>query len=182
MTKSFFDERNIEDWKKLSPKDGALRFIEFMEEIARDSLSDEALGQEEKKTLAEAMEGLRPAFGLLNASMGVQADATYTALCWIMGHSFVIGQHVGFLDERAKKVFENVRAWSANAAHVAKARLQNQALDDAIVDEAANLGKALASSIEFARELRPGVRERLKLPREGKDWPSEGAICHFQPH
>jgi hypothetical protein len=88
MTKSFFDELNIEDWKKLTQKDGALRFIEFMETVARDK----ALGPEEKKTLAEAMEGLRPAFGLLNASMGAQADATYTAIWWLMAHSFTIGK------------------------------------------------------------------------------------------
>ena len=103
MTKSFFDEPNTEDWKKLSPKDGALRFIELMGTVARDSLSDN--GPEEKKSLAEARKGLRSAFGLLNASMGAQADTTYTALWWLMGHLFVIGQHAGFLDIRSQNFF-----------------------------------------------------------------------------
>jgi hypothetical protein len=174
MTKSFFDEPNIEDWKKLSPKDCALRFIEFMETVARDSSSDKALGPEEKKTLKEAMEGLRPAFGLLNASMGVQADATYTALCWIMSHAFAIGQHVGFLDKRAQKVFESVKAWGANAAHVAKTALRNQALDAAIVAEGKAMGK-MAISIEYARRIRPGVLRRLKLNSESK-YPSNGQL------
>jgi hypothetical protein len=178
MTKSFFDERNIEDWKKPSPKDGALRFIEFMETAARDPSSDKALGGAEKKTLKAAREGLRPAFEVLIHSMGALPSniVSYDAIWRLLAHSFTVGQHVGFLDERAQKVFEKVRAWNANAAHVAKTGPRNQALDDAIVAEAANLGKALSSSIEFARQLRPGVRERLRLPREGKDWPSEGTI------
>jgi hypothetical protein len=178
MTKSFFDERNIEDWKKLSAKDGALRFIEFMETVASDSSSDKALGDAEKKTLEAAMEGLRPAFDVLIDSMGASPSniVSYDAIWRLLAHSFTVGQHVGFLDKRAQKVFDKIRARIANAAKVAKATLCNQSLDDAIVAEAANLGKALASSIEFARELRPGVRERLKLHREGKDWPSESAI------
>ena len=170
MTKSFFGEPNIEDWKKLSPKDGALRFIEFMETVARNSLSDKALGPEEKKTLAEAMEGLRPAFGLLNASMGVQADAAYTALWWIMGHSFAIGQHDGFLDKRAKKVFHDVQQRSGSAANATKA----QALDCAIIAEVKANGK-MSRSIEYARRIRPGVIRRLGLNPKSK-YPSEVAI------
>ena len=53
---------------------------------------------------------------------------------------------------------------------------RNQRLDNAIVVEATNLKKRLASSIEYASRLRPGVRLRLNLPREGNGWPSSGTI------
>jgi hypothetical protein len=177
MTKSFFDEPNIEGWKKLSAKDGALRFIEFMETAARDPSSDKALGDAQKETLKAAREGLRAAFEILIHSMiASPSDVSYEAI-WLLAHSFAIGQHVGFLDVRAQKAFDNVRAWSANAGNVARGK----ALGDAIVAEGISLGEPLKSSIEFARKLRPGIRKRLKLPceekaREGKDWPTPSAI------
>jgi hypothetical protein len=176
MTKSSFDELNIEDWNKLSPKDGALRVIEFMETVARDSSSDKALGPEEKKTLMLAMGGLRPAFEVLIVSIGASpSNVVSYGLIWrLMAHSFTVGQHVGFLDKRAKKVFENVKAWSANAARVAKVVLRNRALDDAIVDEGKAMGK-MAISIECANLIRPGVQRRLKLNSEEK-YPSKWQI------
>jgi hypothetical protein len=87
----------------------------------------------------------------------------------------VIWQCNGFLDERGQRALKKVMAWNANDGNITKAK----ALDDAIVAEAA--GKELASSIEFARKLRPGVRVRLELPpeekcREGKGWPTASAI------
>jgi hypothetical protein len=51
-----------------------------------------------------------------------------------------------------------------------------QELDDAIVAEATHLKEEFAYSIEFAGTLRPGVRKRLGLPREGEGWPSPGTI------
>jgi hypothetical protein len=174
MAKSFFEEPNTEAWKKLSPKDALFRFIEYLEEIALDALSDEALGQEQKEALTGAREGLRSALELLNASMEPQTNITYTALHWLLGHEFVIAQHEGFLDKRAREVFDKVRARKANDGKIAKAGLQ--ALDDAIVAEADSLGKTLMRSIEFARGLRPGVRERLGLPRNGEGRPTDAAI------
>jgi hypothetical protein len=117
MTKSFFDESNIEGWKKLSAKDGALRFIEFMETAARDPSSDKALGDAQKETLKAAREGLRAAFEILIHSMiASPSDVSYEAIWRLLAHSFAIGQHVGFLDVRAQKAFDNVRAWSATLA------------------------------------------------------------------
>jgi hypothetical protein len=192
MTKSFFDEPNIESWKKLSPKDGALRFIEFMEEIARDSLSDKALGQEEKKTLTEATEGLRPTFELLNASMGAQADATYTALRWLMGHLVAIAQHVGFLDIRAQNFFRPIiesegqrrrgvgggkasgnarqrkaeKSWRANAFKLAKSI---QAKDGTLSQQ------RLASEIEFQWKSKTPCRPSM-LIRLIRKWENEGKL------
>jgi hypothetical protein len=83
------------------------------------------------------------------------------------------------LPEIIDKGVKEAKRWQTKPAQVVKSlkdSQKKQRLDEAIVAEAANLGKALASSIEFARELRPGVRERLKLPREGEGWPSEGTI------
>jgi hypothetical protein len=55
---------------------------------------------------------------------------------------------------------------------------RKQNLNAAIVAEAIHLKMVVfAISIECARKLRPGVRERLGLPSEGgDDWPSEGTI------
>jgi hypothetical protein len=181
-TKSFFDEPNIEAWKQLRPKDALLRFIAYTEKVAFQASLDKALIEEQREAptieeqrvaaLTKARKALRPALESLNASMGKQPDTTYTALHWLLGHIAVIWQHQGFLDRRAKDAFDNVRARKANTGNIAKAKT----LDAAIVAVAA--GKPLASSIEFARTLHPGVRERLDLPREGKDWPTARAIKH----
>jgi hypothetical protein len=49
------------------------------------------------------------------------------------------------------------------------------ALNHAIIAEAAHLNKVLAISLEFARLVRPGVLERLRLPDKAK-WPGETTI------
>ena len=169
MAKSFFDDPNIEAWKALSPKDAAHRLIEFMQEVARDALADKALKPEDKTTLAVAEEGLLPAFELVSASRRAPNDkAFYSALSWIMGHSFVIGQRVGFLDKRAQKVFQCVQT------EVMRGAKGNQALYDAIVAEVRTRGK-IAVSIEYARLIRPNVICRLAL-KPGQKEPSAGQI------
>jgi len=49
-------------------------------------------------------------------------------------------------------------------------------LIDAIEAEATLRRRALAISQEFADLIRPGVRRRLNLDPEGKDWPSVATI------
>jgi hypothetical protein len=53
------------------------------------------------------------------------------------------------------------------------------ALEPAIIAEATHLDKALTTSMEFARLVRPGVLKRLELPLELPDkakWPTESTI------
>ena len=174
MTKAFFDEPNTEDRKKLSPKDGALRFIEFMGN-SRPRFHC-LIRRSDRKRKSHSRRPGRIAVNIWVAERKHGRASRYDLHRALVanGPFVAIGQHVGFLDKRSQKVFETVKAWNANAARVAKAVLLNQALDDAIVDESNAIGK-MAKSIEHANRIRPGVLRRLKLNSEEK-YPSKGQI------
>jgi hypothetical protein len=185
MAESFFDEPNTEAWKKLSPKDALFRFVEYLEGIALDALSDEALGQEQKEVLTRAREGLRPALELLNASMGPQVGTTYTALHWLLGHAFVIAQHEGFLDQRAQTVFKKVKA-RADAVKGGKTQLAaakkawrdnalDLALDILLAEQDILPQEKLATEIAFQWKWKEPCRESM-LVTLIREWERDGTL------
>lgn len=72
--------------------------------------------------------------------------------------------------------------WEANRANIArrgkqaKAAERNARLIDAVLAVAAELRETPADSEKFAQRIRPDVRERLGLPREGSDYPAISSI------
>lgn len=72
--------------------------------------------------------------------------------------------------------------WEANRAEIArrgrriKAAERNATLREAVFAVAAELREVPADSEKFAQRIRPDVRERLGLPREGPGFPSISSI------
>ena len=64
----------------------------------------------------------------------------------------------------------------AHSAKIQKAAERRVKLWHCIVAEAEVQNKTLSKGIKFARQIRPGVRQRLGLEPEGRDWPSASSI------
>lgn len=80
------------------------------------------------------------------------------------------------------ETFHNVRraatkqALIAQYARVQKAAKRRRQLFTSIQEEAKAQNRALSKGIKFAQLIRPGVRVRLGLERNGSGWPSASTI------
>jgi hypothetical protein len=174
--------------KNVSPQmrvahDRASWYIQFLLKVADSSLSQNAKAADRGKKFftrndiavinmgKEHVE--RDAPNLVKILLSLPVDDAHQALILLQGSlsgAFEIGTRC------AHKVRDEAKTEIMRETREPITAARNVTLDAAIIDMSKYLNKKLAVSMNFARLIRPGVRELLGLTHNEKGWPSESAI------